>query len=47
MIWTPNEYNWEVGYRHAKEYFDKNKNLDVPINYLSPDKYNLGQWIFN
>lgn len=47
MIWKPNEYNWEVGYSHAKEYYKVNGTLDVPLNYLSPDKYNLGQWIFN
>ena len=47
MIWNPNEYNWEVGYSHAKEYFNVEKNLNVDHDYVSPDGYRLGNWIYN
>lgn len=47
MIWKPNEYNWEVGYSHAKEFFNIEKHLNVDHNYISPDGYRLGNWIYN
>lgn len=47
MIWKPNEYNWEVGFSHAKEFFNREKHLNVDHNYVSPDGYRLGNWIYN
>ena len=47
MIWNPNEYNWEVGYSHAKEYFNNANNLNINYYYVSPDGYKLGNWIYN
>lgn len=47
MIWNPYEYDWEVGYSHAKEHYKRENNLMVTHKYLSPDGYNLGQWIYN
>ena len=47
MIWKPNEYNWEVGFSHAKEFFNREKHLNVDYNYVSPDGYRLGNWIYN
>ena len=38
---------WEVGFAHAEEYAGTFGNLDVPVNYVSPDGYNLGRWIAN
>ena len=47
MIWDHFEYDWEVGYNHAYEYYMNNNNLMVPYKYKSPDGYKLGNWIFN
>ena len=38
---------WDEGYRHAKDYFDKNGNLDIPSAYKCEDGYALGKWVFN
>lgn len=38
---------WETGYSHAAEYAYKNKNLDVPGEYVCADGYRLGNWISN
>ena len=37
--------SWEESYAIAKEYQEKNGNLEVTINYCTPDGYGLGQWI--
>lgn len=38
---------WEEGYRHAKAYYEKNGNLDIPSAYKCEDSYALGIWVFN
>ena len=38
---------WITGYQHAKQYFEKYKNLEVPYTYISQDGYRLGRWISN
>ncbi len=37
--------NWEKAYKRAKEYYEKNGDLDIPTNYLLEDGFNLGGWI--
>ena len=46
MVWEP-EDRWEIGYRHAAEYVERNGNLDVPSKYVCSDGYRLGNWIAN
>lgn len=42
---TVQEKKWNAGYKHAKEFYDLNKNLLVPCSYVCPGGYKLGQWI--
>ena len=46
MVWEI-ENPWELGYRHAKQYFSKFENLSVPYTYFCEDGYQLGKWISN
>lgn len=46
MVWEF-EDAWEVGFEHAKRYFDENGNLLVTKKYVCTDGYRLGQWIVN
>ena len=46
MIWTQrSDIPWNRGIEHAKAYRDTYGDLMVPVNYVSPDGYNLGGWI--
>ena len=36
---------WVNGYRHAAEYFDRERHLKVPVLYKSDDGYPLGEWL--
>ena len=44
MIWNLLDYEWTLNYSKAKEYFDKNKNLNIPKRYVV-DEIKLGAWI--
>ncbi len=44
MVWSYSD-EWEIGYRHAVEYYSENENLNVPEEYVSKDGYNLGKWL--
>lgn len=46
VLWD-NDSNWEIGFRHAKEYYDSFGNLLVKIKYISPNGYKLGAWLNN
>jgi len=46
MIWQI-EDPWEVGLSHAKDYFSKNGNLNVPKSYRCDDGFSLGCWLNN
>lgn len=46
MVWVIDD-PWEVGYRHAKEYYEQNGNLLAPVSYICSDGYNLGCWLQN
>ena len=39
------ETNEERGLRHAKEYYEKFGNLEIPYKYVCEDGYKLGVWI--
>lgn len=45
FVWTL-ESAWNTGYRHAKEYFDKNGNLKIQQKTLCEDGYPLGRWVY-
>lgn len=46
MVWQFND-PWEIGFSHAKSYFEAHDHLLVPGTYVSPDGYALGRWILN
>ena len=37
--------SWRDGYVHALEYYNKNGNIDIAVNYVCNDGYALGKWI--
>lgn len=46
MVWEPDSSRkWDNAYNLAKEYFIKNKNLNISTSYKSENGFNLGQWI--
>ena len=46
MYWgNRNDRQWNEGYQEAKRYFDAHGDLNVPAEYVSPDGYNLGNWV--
>ena len=46
MVWTPDDA-WEVGFEHARSYFEKHGDLLVMSQYVCNDGYKLGNWITN
>ena len=46
MIWgNRDERQWNERYQEAKCYFDAHGDLNVPVDYVSPSGYNLGNWV--
>ena len=46
MYWgNRNDRQWNEGYQEARRYFDAHGDLNVPAGYVSPDGYNLGNWV--
>ena len=46
MYWgNRNDRQWNEGYQEARHYFDAHGDLNVPAGYVSPDGYNLGNWV--
>ena len=46
IVWDK-ELPWEIGFRHAKEYYDLYGNLFVQSKYICADGYKLGKWLTN
>lgn len=44
MIWNREDYNWDIVYNLAVEYFIENKNLLLTIDEVYKD-YKLGRWL--
>ena len=40
-----NDRQWNEGYQETKRYFEAHGNLNVPTEYVSPNGYNLGNWV--
>ena len=48
MLWDDKFVRkWENGFEHARAYFVKNGNLDVPTMFVCEDGFKLGAWIAN
>ncbi|MDE6746604.1 MAG: helicase associated domain-containing protein, partial [Oscillospiraceae bacterium] len=48
MLWDDKfTRSWEKGFEHAKAYFNKNGNLDVPTMFVCEDGFKLGIWVAN
>lgn len=48
MVWNVAESRWESGFEHAKRYYQVNKHLNAPYNYVDPeDGFKLGMWLSN
>ena len=43
--WNIDDAEWEEGYKHANEYYEKHGNLNMPKDYVTEDGYNLGPWL--
>lgn len=39
------EDSWQAGYKEAREYFNENGNLNVPLVYKTASGYPLGKWL--
>lgn len=46
MVWMSDDA-WEVGFEHARSYFEKHGDLLVMSQYVCDDGYKLGNWITN
>lgn len=46
MLWTDKPTRqWEKGFSEAREFYDNNGNLNVPVNFKSALGYRLGAWL--
>ncbi len=45
MVWDVPDYLWEQNYASARQYFETNGHLDVPIDYMDSTGIHLGSWI--
>ena len=45
IMWEYREEHWMEMYMCAKEFYEKNGNLYIPINYVTENKKKLGKWI--
>lgn len=46
MVWALDD-PWEIGYDHAKKYYEQFSNLSVSSSFICDDGYRLGIWIAN
>ena len=44
-IWDSYADQWEAGFKQLQHYLKEHGNPYVPINYVSPDGYTLGNWV--
>lgn len=45
MVWDIERIRWERQYRAAAEYYWEHGDLDIPVQYETPDGLKLGRWI--
>lgn len=46
MIWRPFNLRWEQNYLAAAEYYAEHGDLEMPLDYCTPDGLALGRWVF-
>ena len=47
MSWNAFDTRWEQGYLLAMEYSAENSDLDIPVDYVTPEGEALGKWLQN
>ena len=48
MVWTNRQdTRWELGFEHARDYYDRHGSLLVPPSFVCPDGFKLGDWVTN
>ena len=45
MVWDTDQFRFDEGLRHAKQYFAENGNLNVKAKYVCEDGFSLGTWL--
>lgn len=45
MIWDPEQHRFEIGMRHARNFYEQRGHLRVPAAYCCEDGFALGRWI--
>ena len=45
MVWDTEQYRFDEGLRHAREYFNEHGDLKVTSKYVCDDGYTLGLWL--
>lgn len=45
MVWDIEQTRWDRQYQAAQAYYQEHGNLDIPIQYETPEGLKLGQWI--
>ena len=43
--WDSHKDRWQTGFEHAREYYKKNGDLNVPQDFVCDDGYTLNNWI--
>lgn len=46
IIWNVHDKKWEIGFLAAKEFYEENGNLFVPLNYISNNGIKLANWLY-
>lgn len=46
FVWYPYMSNWDECFEYAKDYYEKNGDLNVPKRYVCEDGYKLGLWLY-
>jgi len=46
-VWDRSEALWQEGYKHIREYSEREGHTSVPIKYVTNDGYVLGEWLAN
>lgn len=46
-IWDINSDKWEKGFRHLKEFAEREGHVKVPYSFNNADGYRLGAWVTN
>lgn len=42
---SSSDEEWNEGFKHLRKYVSENRNANVSVSYVSPDRYKLGIWL--